>query len=125
MWGDGMKIYTERDLPMPVLHDKHQTYDANTSVRTWFQKLQEEVVEAHEKAVYYQLAGEDDEERRAGLAEELTDIKTVCETYLHALGYDGCERAAIQRQVNEKNKRRGYLMPFTSTMSTEKGGEGR
>lgn len=120
-----MKIYTEQDLPMPVLHDKHQTYDANTSVRTWFQKLQEEVMEAHEKAVYYQLAGEDDEDRRAGLAEELTDIKTVCETYLHALGYDGCERAAIQRRVNEKNKRRGYLVPFTSTMSPEKGGEGR
>ena len=39
-----MKIYTEQDLPMPVLHDKHQTYDANTSVRTWFQKLQEEVI---------------------------------------------------------------------------------
>lgn len=79
-------------------------------------------MEAHEKAVYYQLAGEDDEERRAGLAEELTDIKTVCETYLHALGYDGCERAAIQRRVNEKNKRRGYLVPMEIP---EKGGEGR
>ena len=84
-----MKVYTEQDLPMPVLHDKHQTYDANTSARVWFQKLQEEVMEAHEKAVYYQLAGEDDEDRRAGLAEELTDIKTVCETYLnaHAAGW--------------------------------------
>lgn len=107
---------------MPVLHDRHQTYDANTSVRTWFQKLQEEVMEAHEKAVYYQLAGEDDEDRRSGLAEELTDIKTVCETYLHALGYGGCERAAIQRRVNEKNKRRGYLVPMEIP---EKGGEGR
>ncbi|MCQ1532822.1 hypothetical protein [Mitsuokella jalaludinii] len=117
-----MKIYTEQDLPMPVLHDRHQTYDANTSVRTWFQKLQEEVMEAHEKAVYYQLAGEDDEERRAGLAEELTDVKTVCETYLHALGYDDRERAAIQRRVNAKNKRRGYLVPMEMQA---KGGDDR
>lgn len=107
---------------MPVLHDRHQTYDANTSVRTWFQKLQEEVMEAHEKAVYYQLAGEDDEERRAGLAEELTDVKTVCETYLHALGYDDRERAAIQRRVNAKNKRRGYLVPMEMQA---KGGDDR
>lgn len=107
---------------MPVLHDKHQTCDANTSARVWFQKLQEEVMEAHEKAVCYQLAGEDDEDRRAGLAEELTDIKTVCETYLNALGYDGCERAAIQRRVNAKNKRRGYLVPMEMQA---KGGDGQ
>ena len=107
---------------MPVLHDKYQTYDANTFVRVWFQKLQEEVMEAHEKAVYLQLAGDDDKARRGELAEELTDVKTVCETYLHALGYDDRERAAIQRRVNAKNKRRGYLVPMEVQA---KGGDGR
>ena len=108
-----MKIFTDQDLPMPVLHDKRQTYDANTLVRVWFQKLQEEVMEAHEKAVYLQLAGDDDEARR---------VKTVCETYLHALGYDDRERAAIQRRVNAKNKRRGYLVPMEAQA---KGGDSR
>ena len=117
-----MKIFTEQDLPTPVLHDKHQTYDVNTLVRVWFQKLQEEVMEAHEKAVYLQLAGDDDEARRDELAEELTDVKTVCETYLHALGYDDRERAAIQQRVNAKNKRRGYLVPLEMQA---KGGDDR
>lgn len=112
-----MKVFTEQELPMPVLHDRHQQYNASTPMRVWFEKLQEEVMEAHEKAVYYQLAGEDDEDRRDELAEELTDVKTVCETFLHALGYDACERAAIQHSVNRKNWRRGYFTPV------EKGGE--
>ena len=50
------------------------------------------------------------------------DVKTVCETYLHALGYDDRERAAIQRRVNAKNKRRGYLVPMEMQA---KGGDDR
>lgn len=112
-----MKIFTEQAMPMPVLHDKHQTYDANTPMRAWFEKIEEEVLEAHEQAVFLEIFSNEDS--RKALAYELTDIKTVCETFLNALGYDASARADIQCEVNEKNSKRGYLKPI------EKGGEGR
>ena len=43
------------------------------------------------------------------LAEKLTDIITVCTSWLHALGYDEDMRGEVQKRVNEKNKARGYF----------------
>ena len=43
------------------------------------------------------------------LAEKLTDIITVCTSWLHALGYDEDARSEVQLRVNEKNKKRGYF----------------
>lgn len=43
------------------------------------------------------------------LAEELTDVITLCTSWLHAIGYDEDARGDLQRQVNEKNRERGYL----------------
>lgn len=48
----------------------------------------------------------DDTEKR--LAEELTDVITVCVSWLDALGYDEKARERLQAQVNEKNRKRGY-----------------
>ena len=43
------------------------------------------------------------------LAEKLTDIITVCTSWLHALGYDEYLRGELQRLVNEKNRERGHF----------------
>ena len=43
------------------------------------------------------------------LALKLTDVITVCVSWLHALGYDEKARGEVQRRVNEKNKKRGYF----------------
>ena len=41
------------------------------------------------------------------LAEKLTDIITVCTSWLHALGYDEYLRGELQRLGNGKNRERG------------------
>ena len=66
----------------------------------WFAKINEETFEAHEQAV---LGNKDAE------AEELTDIITVCVSMLEDMGYDQAARMKIQRDVNEKNRKRNYL----------------
>lgn len=43
------------------------------------------------------------------LAIELTDIITVCVSWLDALGYDEEARGELHRRVNEKNRERGYF----------------
>lgn len=43
------------------------------------------------------------------LATEITDVVTVCVSWLDALGYDEAARDEVQRRVNEKNKARGYF----------------
>ena len=43
------------------------------------------------------------------LALELTDVITLCTSWLHALGYDEARRGELQRLVNKKNRERGYF----------------
>ena len=43
------------------------------------------------------------------LAEKLTDVITVCVSWLDALGYDEEMRGELHRRVNEKNKKRGHF----------------
>ena len=76
----------------------------NCSMREWFAKLEEEVTEAHEAAVLY----ENGLQHKRFIADELTDVITVCTSFLEAIGYNEHERMAVQRRVNEKNQRRGY-----------------
>ena len=68
--------------------------------KCWFAKINEETFEAHEQAV---LGNKDAE------AEELTDIITVCVSMLEDMGYNQAARMKIQRDVNEKNRKRNYL----------------
>ena len=84
----------------------------------WIAKLSEEtnevIQEAKEMAELFenQCAVVDPEEMEAvqeRLALELTDVITVCTSWLHALGYDEYLRGEVQRRVNEKNKKRGYF----------------
>ena len=46
---------------------------------------------------------------RERLVLELTDVITVCTSWLDALGCDSVMREEAQRRVNEKNKKRGYF----------------
>ena len=83
----------------------------------WIAKLVEETHEVVQEAqIVAQLEKADKEalntvlwEARKRLAMELTDVKTLCESWLYAEGWDEEERGELQREVNEKNRERGYF----------------
>ena len=91
--------------------------DATTAA--WIAKLSEETNEVVQEAVILEDCADElgtvdhdvygivDVKKR--LATELTDVITVCTSWLHALGYDEYLRGELQRRVNEKNKKRGYF----------------
>ena len=83
----------------------------------WVAKLNEEVHEVIEEAKYLEnfkanhYAETDIEEvgvTEKRLAMELTDVITVCVSWLDTLGYDEAARERLQERVNEKNRKRGY-----------------
>lgn len=75
-------------------------------------KIGEEYNEVQEAYNAFNTADIDDHELANGykiqLMEELSDLKTACETMQAALGASNCERRMVQRRVNAKNKERGY-----------------
>ena len=83
----------------------------------WIVKLVEETNEVVQEAqVVSQLEKMDNEvlstvlwEARKRLAMELTDVKTLCESWLYAEEWDEEQRGELHRLVNEKNKARGYF----------------
>ena len=95
--------------PQPCVKAKEQT-DADLAM-----KLAEEVQEVTAAMKAFDCATRENAYCRYAprlardrLGEELTDVITVCVTWLASLGYDEAERGRIQRAVNEKNHRRGY-----------------
>lgn len=48
-------------------------------------------------------------EARKRFALELTDVITVCVSWLNAEGWDEAARCELHRLVNEKNEKRGYF----------------
>ena len=74
----------------------------------WAAKLNKEVYEVIRGVAYIERhadeADDDDVER---LAEELTNVITVCTSWLAALGYDEARHGELQKRINEKNKARG------------------
>ena len=95
--------------PQPCVKAKEQT-DADFAM-----KLAEEVQEVTEAMKALDCATRENAYCRYAprlardrLGEELTDVITVCTTWLASLGYDEVERGRIQRAVNDKNRRRGY-----------------
>lgn len=77
----------------------------DSTTKQWFAKILEEVTEAHTEAVAYDVLNM----RKHELVVELTDVITVCTSYLESLGIDEYKRMEIQREVNRKNAVRGYL----------------
>ena len=95
--------------PQPCVKAKEQT-DADFAM-----KLAEEMQEVTEAMKALDCATRENAYCRYAprlardrLGEELTDVITVCTTWLASLGYDEVERGRIQRAVNDKNRRRGY-----------------
>ena len=83
----------------------------NASTLAWIEKLAEEISEVVNEAAGLSCSrceklGEVKARKR--LAEEITDVITVCVSWLDALGYGEAARGRLQRRVNEKNKARGY-----------------
>ena len=98
----------ERDVDMTK--PQPCTVFTNAGTVDWVAKLNKEVYEVMLESAYVErladVADDDDVER---LAEELTDVITVCVSWLHALGYDEQMRGEMQQFVNEKNKAQGYF----------------
>lgn len=83
----------------------------NASTKEWMEKLAEETEEVLGEADLINLDLDGiirNRQVNVHLAEELTDVITVCVSWLDALGYDEDERDEWQRRVNEKNRLRGY-----------------
>ena len=76
----------------------------------WFAKLLEEVGEVS-SAIADLYDADNDTERhcKEHLAEELTDVITVCTSFLDWLGYNKKARILKQAEVNLKNAKRGYF----------------
>ena len=104
---------TDADMTKPQPCTKYR--DAERMA--WIAKLIEETHEVVQEAqIVAQLEKADEEalstvllEARKRLAMELTDVKTLCESWLYAEGWDEEERGELQRLVNEKNLERGYF----------------
>ena len=106
----------ESGLPHPVTFDgKRRT--SEYTLRGWLAKLKEEVseVEAEVDKVgnitpldLMLRTNTQKEEMFNDLAEELTDVITVCASTLNWLGWTIYGRAQLQKKVNEKNQKRGY-----------------
>ena len=81
----------------------------NAGMVEWIAKLNEEVYEVIRRAAYVErIADEaDDDDDEACLAEDLTNVITVCTSWLAALGYDEARRGELQKRINEENKKRG------------------
>lgn len=112
---DRLKLKTDTDVdmakPQPCTVFQYAPKTA-ASTLAWVAKLNEESNEAIREALKVSRLAEVDgnfHDAEVDLAEELTDVITVCTSWLHALGYDEYLRGEVQRRVNEKNKKRGYF----------------
>ena len=104
-----MSIKTSEGKPVIKPIPCRKFKDASTPA--WIEKLTEEVSEVANEAAelsYARCEKRNEVKVRKRLAEELTDVITVCVSWLDALGYDEAARGRLQRGVNEKNRRRGY-----------------
>ena len=83
--------------PIPVVKDKAGKLIKHYSTRDWFKQLNEELDEVKQSSDIPKQA------------EELQDLITVCTSFLEYLGYDETARGNLAKQINEKNRRRGYF----------------
>ena len=86
-------------FPEPCIRDSKMEYEADDD-KQWISKINEEVAEVI-RAAYLGDGYE--------LALELQDVITVCTSWQAALGFDFGGRQKVCAEVNEKNRRRGYL----------------
>ena len=93
------------DMTKPQPCDIFDVADAEA----WGRELGKHMYEVIKDVIYmdqfFDCIERADEEE---LAEKLTDVITVCTSWIDALGYDEVKRGELQKRVNEKNKARGY-----------------
>lgn len=93
------------DMTKPQPCDMFDVADAEA----WGRELGKHMYEVIKDVIYmdqfFDCIERADEE---DLAEKLTDVITVCTSWIDALGYDEVKRGELQERVNEKNKARGY-----------------
>ncbi len=109
----------ENIMPLPVKKNKfgQSVSKFNMSATAYYRQIGEEVLEAHNAAknaelvnrINYEGCGQCSEFLENNEAEELVDIITCCVTRLEMLGYDEKDRQKLYAEVNEKNRKRGYL----------------
>lgn len=87
--------------PTPITVDKHHKLVASYAYNDWVQCLLEELSE-----IIDAILVEDAEEQ---IAEELQDLKHVCTSMQHWLGFDDKDIDKLCAETNEKNRKRGYL----------------
>nr|DAF15182.1 MAG TPA: NTP-PPase-like protein [Bacteriophage sp.] len=118
MWEQTKGLLEEQDNKQDPDMTKPQpcTRFRDAGTVEWIAKLTEETNEAIQEAENYEMicknaaAGTGDVlDAKDRLAEELTDVITVCVSWLDALGYDEANRGELNRRVNEKNEKRGYF----------------
>jgi NTP pyrophosphatase (non-canonical NTP hydrolase) len=106
----------EQGQPHPCTYDGKRHVSEYT-LRDWLNKLKEEVAEVEVEVnklgdlstkdmIHMRDSGEDD--KLEHLTEELFDVITVATSKLEWIGWSLWGRLQKQRDVNEKNKRRGY-----------------
>lgn len=77
------------------------------STLEWVAKLAEETQEVIAEANVLEAGA--DVYVKNKLSEELTDVITICVSWLDTLGYDEAARERLQERVNKKNRKRGYF----------------
>ena len=85
-------------LPRPVIRDGKGKLTKDYSLHNWVSKLLEEVAEVQAQVAYVA----DNYNAINNLALELTDVITVCTSWLENLGYDERKRLELFSKVNEK-----------------------
>lgn len=96
-------------LPIPCTNVKER------SIKDWFAKINEELDEFKETVIAcatYEMAEQpvdilEFDECEDGVAEEAADTITAITSMLESMGIDEEARQAAQKQVNEKNRKRG------------------
>ena len=102
-------------LPIPVKKDGNGKLTKNYSLRDWFSHLDEELTEVKMAAVdrssltMYEIIQADNQIWINHIADELQDLITVCTSYLDFLGFDKQKRIELTKQINDKNRMRGYF----------------
>jgi hypothetical protein len=119
MWEQTKGLLEEQDNKQDPDMTKPQpcTKFRGAPTAKWMAKLSEETNEVIQEASEFWDLDEHrgclDPEAVAATADrlvlELTDVITVCTSWLYALGYDEEMRGELQRLVNEKNRERGYF----------------
>lgn len=86
--------------PIPVVKDKRGKLIQDYDQTDWLIAIQEEYKEATEQIIL---------EDKTRAAEELQDLKHVCTTMQHWLGFDDKAIDELCAETNAKNQRRGYF----------------